>query len=127
MCGREMGQCTKFYVRCSCNLNKEAIMAKVTEYSTVTETPIRVILTPQEMKNILKALKHSLETNPQLYSWSPEARLYDEFSEMLNSTYERLKDDSQYRIKYDANTGTSELVMSERDKTTKADAELAEV
>jgi hypothetical protein len=102
-------------------------MAKVTEYSTVTETPIRVILTPQEMKNILKALKHSLETNPQLYSWSPEARLYDEFSEMLNSTYERLKDDSQYRIKYDANTGTSELVMSERDKTTKADAELAEV
>jgi len=53
-------------------------MAKVTEYSTVTETPIRVILTPQEMKNILKALKHSLETNPQLYSWSPEARLYDE-------------------------------------------------
>lgn len=103
-------------------------MAKVTEYSTVTETPIRVILTPQEMKNILKALKHSLETNPQLNDWSSEARLYDEFTDMLNSTYERLKGDCDYSVKYNTNTQTSKLVLSERaDKVTAADAKMAEV
>src|SRR5210317_414183 len=102
MCGREMGQCTKFYVRCSCNLNKEAIMAN-TEFTTINETPVRVTLIPYEMKTLISSLKHSLETNPQLSSWSSEARLYDEFNDMLNSTFERLKGACEYSIKYDAN------------------------
>lgn len=99
-----------------------------TEYATIDETPIRTVLTPKEMKTIFNSLKHSLKTDPQLHSWSLEARLYDEFNEMLNSTYERLKGDCDYSIKYDVNTGTSKLVLSERDKkVTGADAELAKV
>ena len=99
-----------------------------TEFTTINETPVRVTLTPYEMKTILKSLKHSLETDPQLSSWSSEARLYDEFNTMLNSTYERLKGDCEYSIKYDATTQTSKLVLSERaDKVTAADAKLAEV
>ena len=102
-------------------------MAK-TEFTTINDTPVRVTLTPYEMKTLIASLKHSLETNPQLNSWSPEARLYDEFNDMLNSTYERLKGDCEYRSKYDANTGTSKLVLSERaDKVTAADAKMAEV
>jgi len=47
---------------------------------------------------------------------------------MLNSTFERLKGDCEYSIKYDANTGTSKLVLSERaDKISAADAKFAEV
>ena len=99
-----------------------------TEFTTINETPVRVTLTPYEMKTILSSLKHSLETNPQLSSWSPEARLYDEFNTMLNSTYERLKGDCEYSIKYDATTQTSKLVLSERaDKVTAAEAKMAEV
>ena len=99
-----------------------------TEFTTINETPVRVTLTPYEMKTILKSLKHSLETDPNVHSWSSEARLYDEFSTMLDSTYERLKGDCEYSIKYDANTQTSKLVLSNRaDKVTAADAELAEV
>ena len=99
-----------------------------TEFTTINETPVRVTLTPYEMKTLISSLKHSLETNPQLHSWSSEARLYDEFNDMLNSTFERLKGDCEYSIKYDANTGTSKLVLSERaDKVTAADAKFAEV
>jgi hypothetical protein len=99
-----------------------------TEFTTINETPVRVTLTPYEMKTILSSLKHSLETNPQLSSWSSEARLYDEFNTMLNSTYERLKGDCEVSIKYDANTQTSKLVLSERaDKVTAAEAKMAEV
>jgi len=99
-----------------------------TEFTTINETPVRVTLTPYEMKTILSSLKHSLETNPQLSSWSSEARLYDEFNTMLNSTYERLKGDCEYSIKYDATTQTSKLVLSERaDKVTAAEAKMAEV
>ena len=99
-----------------------------TEFTTINETPVRVTLTPYEMKTIISSLKRSLETNPQLHSWSSEARLYDEFNTMLDSTYERLKGDCDYSIKYDANKGTSKLILSERaDKVTAADAELAEV
>lgn len=99
-----------------------------TEFTTINETPVRVTLTPYEMKTILSSLKHSLETNPQLSSWSSEARLYDEFNTMLNSTYERLKGDCEYSVKYNTNTQTSKLVLSERaDKVTAADAKMAEV
>jgi len=99
-----------------------------TEFTTINETPVRVTLTPYEMKTILKSLKHSLETDPQLSSWSSEARLYDEFNTMLNSTYERLKGDCEYSIKYDATTQTSKLVLSERaDKVTATEAKMAEV
>jgi hypothetical protein len=99
-----------------------------TEFTTINDTPVRVTLTPYEMKTLISSLKHSLETNPQLNDWSSEARLYDEFTDMLNSTYERLKGDCDYSVKYNTNTQTSKLVLSERaDKVTAADAKMAEV
>ena len=34
-----------------------------TEFTTINETPVRVTLTPYEMKTLISSLKHSLETN----------------------------------------------------------------
>ncbi len=42
-----------------------------TEFTTINETPVRVTLTPYEMKTLISSLKHSLETNPQFVQIVP--------------------------------------------------------
>ena len=97
-------------------------------YTNISETPVKVTLTPYEIGTIIKSFEHILETNPKLSSFSTEARLYDEFSDILKTTYERLKGDCDFKIQYDVSEQTSKLIMSERDnKKSAADAELAEV
>ena len=97
-------------------------------YITIPETPVKVTLTPWEITTIIGSLKHILETNPKMSSFSTEARLYDEFSDILKTAYERLKGDCECKVQYNISEQTAKLIMSERDdKIAAADAELAEV